>query len=62
VEDHVQALARHGVPIDVVLYDSSQGMALGQTTVRAVDVELTGSNDLVHSPVKLAHALVGLLA
>jgi uncharacterized cofD-like protein len=62
VADHVQALARHGVPIDVVLYDSSQGMALGHTTVRAVDVELTGSNVLVHSPVKLAHALVSLLA
>ncbi|HEY2215074.1 MAG TPA: uridine diphosphate-N-acetylglucosamine-binding protein YvcK [Acidimicrobiales bacterium] len=62
VSDHVEALARHGVPVDVVLYDSSQGMALGATTVRSVDADLTGSNVLVHSPVKLAHALAGLLA
>ncbi len=62
VADHVEALARHGVPVDVVLYDSSQGMALGSTSVRSVDADLTGSNVLVHSPVKLAHALAGLLA
>ena len=62
VADHVEALARHGVPVDVVLYDSSQGMQLGDTPVRAVDIGLTGSNVLVHSPVKLAHALVSLLA
>jgi uncharacterized cofD-like protein len=62
VADHVEALARHGVPVDVVLYDSSQGMARGRTSVRSVDADLTGSNVLVHSPVKLAHALAGLLA
>ena len=39
-----------------------QGMAIGATDVRVVDVPLTGENLLVHSPAKLAEALSGLLA
>ena len=62
VAAHVAALARHDVPIDVVLCDRSQGMALGEVGVRVVDAPLTGSNVLVHSPARLAQALAGLLA
>jgi uncharacterized cofD-like protein len=62
VATHVQALARHEVFIDVVVCDSSQGVPVGNPGVRVVDVPLTGSNVLVHSPAKLAEALSGLLA
>ncbi len=62
VASHVEALARHGVDVDVVLCDSTSGMPLGQTDVRVVDTPLTGSNVRVHSPGRLAHALAGLLA
>ncbi|MBV8462101.1 MAG: uridine diphosphate-N-acetylglucosamine-binding protein YvcK [Acidimicrobiales bacterium] len=59
---HVAALNRHNVAVDVVLCDSIQGMAIGATAVTVRDVPLTGENTLVHSPAKLAQALVGLLA
>jgi uncharacterized cofD-like protein len=59
---HVEALARHGVAVDVVLCDSTSGMPIGQTDVRVVDTPLTGSNVRVHSPGRLAQALAGLLA
>jgi uncharacterized cofD-like protein len=62
VAAHVEALARHGVAIDVVVCDSSQGVPVGNPGVRVVDVPLTGSNVLVHSPARLAEALSGLLA
>jgi hypothetical protein len=50
------------VTVDVVLCDSSQGMAVGNVPVRVVDTPLTDSNVLVHSPAKLALALSSLLA
>ena len=62
VAAHVEALARHDVTVDVVLCDSSQGMAVGNVPVRVVDTPLTDSNVLVHSPAKLALALSSLLA
>jgi uncharacterized cofD-like protein len=62
VAAHVKALARHDVNVDVVLCDSSQGMAVGDVDIRVLDRPLTGSNDLVHSPVRLAQALSSLLA
>ncbi|HVB92535.1 MAG TPA: gluconeogenesis factor YvcK family protein [Acidimicrobiales bacterium] len=62
VADHVAALARHNVAIDVVLCDSIQGMPIGEMDVALVDVPLTGENALVHSPARLAQALSGLLA
>ena len=62
VTDHVTALARHNVAVDVVLCDSIRGMSIGTTGVPVHDVPLTGENDLVHSPAKLAQALSGLLA
>jgi uncharacterized cofD-like protein len=62
VAAHVDALARHGVSIDVVVCDSSQGVPVGSPGVPVVDVPLTGSNVYVHSPARLAQALSGLLA
>jgi uncharacterized cofD-like protein len=62
VAAHVEALSRHNVEVDVVIYDSSQGMPLGQLGISALDFNLTEGNALVHSPVRLAHALASLLA
>jgi uncharacterized cofD-like protein len=62
VAAHLDALSRHNVTVDVVLCDTSQGMALGRIGISALDIPLTGGNALVHSPVRLAHALASLLA
>jgi uncharacterized cofD-like protein len=62
VSDHIEALARHDVTVDVILCDSIGGMSIGKTDVSVHDVSLTGPNTLVHSPAKLAQALSGLLA
>jgi uncharacterized cofD-like protein len=62
VAAHLNALSRHNVTVDVVLCDTSQGMALGRIGISALDIPLTGGNALVHSPVRLAHALASLLA
>jgi hypothetical protein len=62
VAAHVAALARHDVPVDVVLCDTSRGMALGRVGTDVLDRPLTGENPLVHSPVRLAEALSDLLA
>jgi uncharacterized cofD-like protein len=62
VAAHLNALSRHNVTVDVVLCDTSQGMDLGRTGISALDIPLTGGNALVHSPVRLAHALASLLA
>jgi uncharacterized cofD-like protein len=62
VAAHVDALSRHNVGVDVVIYDSSQGMPRGDLGISALDFPLTEGNALVHSPVRLAHALASLLA
>jgi uncharacterized cofD-like protein len=62
VADHVEALARHDVTIDVIVCDTSQGMELGNAQVPVLNVPLTGENSYVHSPDKLAQALSSLLA
>ncbi len=62
VAAHLSALVRHGVEIDVVLWDSGAGLELGEVQVAAVDRPLRGSNGLVHDPARLATALADLLA
>lgn len=62
VSAHLEALNRHNVSVDVVLCDTSQGMPLGSLGISALDIPLTDGNALVHSPVRLAHALASLLA
>jgi uncharacterized cofD-like protein len=62
VAAHLDALSRHNVCVDVVVCDTSQGMALGDLGISALDLPLTEGNAHVHSPVRLAHALASLLA
>jgi uncharacterized cofD-like protein len=58
---HLAALREHGVTIDVVLCDTSRGMALGRVGLPVLDRPLAGPNGLVHDPGKLASALSDLL-
>lgn len=62
VAAHVRALSEHGVEVDVVVCDSSQGMAVGDVGRPVVDVAVAGPNGLVHDPVRLAAVLADLLA
>ncbi len=62
VADHVAALRRHGVEVDVVLFDPSSQMAVADPGVPVVERPLAGRNGLVHDPERLATALCGLLA
>ena len=62
VSDHLEALERHGVLPDVVLCDTTSGMALGTTRFPVRDVMLAGSNGLVHDPARLGEQLSGLVA
>ena len=65
VADHLAALARHGVPVDVVLHDPAMpagAVAAGAWTGRLVRRPLSGRNGLVHDPARLAEALSDLLA
>lgn len=62
VADHVAALRRHGIEVDVVLWDPASGMNAGTSTVRLVARPLAGDSGLVHDPVRLAGALSDLLA
>jgi len=62
VAAHLAALARHDVPVDVVLCDTSRGMSLGPVAPEVVDLPLTEENPLVPSPGRLAQALSNLLA
>lgn len=60
VSDHVAALLAHGVPVDVVLCDTS-GIDLGAVPVPVVDVSLARANGLAHDADQLAEALADLL-
>jgi uncharacterized cofD-like protein len=57
VSDHERALKRHGVPVDVILCDTSRGLVVGEPASRVVDCDLAGGNGKVHDPRKLAAAL-----
>ncbi len=61
VADHVAALQRHGVAVDVVLWDPSLGMDAGETGVPLVARALANPSRPVHDPVQLAEALSDLL-
>ncbi len=62
VADHVDALVRHQIPVDIVLCDTSTGIEMGSPQMATIDVDLAGSNGLVHEPGKLAMVLSGLVA
>ncbi len=60
VADHVRALEAHGLPVDVVVADSS-GIALGNPGVEVVDVVLARANGMAHDPARLANVLASLV-
>lgn len=62
VAEHVGALRRHGVDVDVVLWDPESGMEAGDVGIPVLGRPLAGRNGLVHDPAKLAAALSDLLA
>ncbi len=62
VAEHLVALRRHGVEVDVVLCDTRSGLALGAPDRPVLDRRLAGSNGLVHDPARLAEELSDLLA
>lgn len=62
VADHVDALVRHGVPVDVVVADADSAMALGDVGPTVVTAPLTARSPLVHDPERLSAALVAALA
>ena len=62
VADHVAALGRHGVPVDLVVLDSAAPMSLGEPGVDYLRAPLVTRNHLVHDPELLATALQLALA
>jgi uncharacterized cofD-like protein len=57
LDDHVEALLRHGVVPDVVLVDSQSIFAEQTCSVSVVIEDVAGPNGLVHEAGKLAQAL-----
>ena len=62
VADHLAALERHGLHVDVVLYDRVSSMPLGAVSSRVVEAPLAGRNGLVHDPELLCRTLSSALA
>ncbi|HEV3212368.1 MAG TPA: gluconeogenesis factor YvcK family protein [Acidimicrobiales bacterium] len=62
VADHVAALRRHGVPVDLVVVDDGSPMPLGEPGVDVLRAPLVKDNPLAHDPVRLAAALQLALA
>jgi 2-phospho-L-lactate transferase/gluconeogenesis factor (CofD/UPF0052 family) len=60
VSDHVAALAAHGIPVDVVLCDTT-GIELGSPGVPVVQRPLAKASGLAHDPAQLAKALADLV-
>ena len=60
VAAHVEALAAHGLEVDVVLRDPT-GLPLGGVGVAVVEAPLALSDGSAHDPVLLAAALSGLI-
>ncbi len=60
VAAHVDALAAHGLDVDVVLYHP-EALPVGKLTVPGVEVPLARSDGLGHDPARLAVALHGLV-
>ena len=57
LQDHVDALERHGVHPDVVLVDCASQFAMHECSLKRRLVELTGHNEHVHDVQKLAFAV-----
>ena len=57
---HLEALAGHGIEVDMALCDPTR-IPFGKTTCRIVGAPLARANGRAHDPVKLAGALAGLV-
>ncbi len=58
LQDHLDALERHGVNVDVVLVDERSSFANDPSSVPARVTDLSGRNGLVHDVPKLAVAVL----
>jgi len=58
LQDHVDALAQHGVVPDVVMVDGSSTFAMGACTLPVALVDIVTDNGLVHDVQKLAKAVL----
>ena len=61
LDDHVDALARHGVVPDVVLVDSASPFANQPCSLNTVVLDVARANGLVHDVAKLARAVASQL-
>ena len=61
LDDHVDALARHGVVPDVVLVDSDSPFANQPCSLNTVVLDVARANGLVHDVAKLARAVASQL-
>lgn len=61
IADHVAALERHGVRVDLVLFDSAASLEVGSLAHAAVDLPLRAANGKVHDANLLAMALCSLI-
>jgi uncharacterized cofD-like protein len=57
LQDHLDALERHGVSVDLVLVDERSSFATDPSSVERRVVDVAGSNGLVHDVQKLAVAI-----
>ncbi len=57
LQDHLDALDRHGVSVDLVLVDKGSSFAHDPSSVEQRVVDLAGKNGLVHDVQKLAVAI-----
>ena len=57
LQDHLDALERHGVSVDLVLVDASSPFARDPSSVERRVIDLAGGNGLVHDVQKLAVAI-----
>ncbi len=60
VADHVDALMRHGIRVDWVLYDPDAGLEAGALSTPSTSAPLRARNEKVHDVERLAEALRGL--
>jgi uncharacterized cofD-like protein len=62
LSDHLNAVARHGVGVDVVLAQRGAALRGESSRFRVIEADLAGPNGRVHDSVKLARCLNELVA
>ncbi len=61
LQDHVDALERHGVRADVVLVDGASSFAADRSSWTKRTADVAGTNGLVHDVQKLSDAVLGVV-